>query len=106
MGSVVIGMGTETFLDKRFRQETSMISREIAGEFIIVPIRTKTSDIDSFYALNEVGARIWQLVDGRMTVREVLNVILLEYDVEPGEAQKDLLELLQQLELISAIREI
>ncbi len=102
----MVGLNTEVFLNKRFKKQPSIVSREIAGELILVPIRSKTAEIDSLFTLNEVGARIWQLIDGQKTVREIVKVIVLEYEVESAEAEKDTEEILQQLEAISAITEI
>jgi hypothetical protein len=99
-------MRIEEFLKRRYRKETSVVFREIAGECILVPLRNRTSRVDSLYTLNEVGARIWQLVDGKATVQEIKDVILQEYEVSSAEAEKDIEELVQQLELISVLREV
>lgn len=50
-----------------------------------------------YYGLNPVGARIWNLIQKPITVGEILDVILEEYDVERDVAQADLMELLEQL---------
>ncbi len=50
-----------------------------------------------YYGLNPVGARIWNLIQKPITVGEILDVILEEYDVEREVAQADLMELLEQL---------
>jgi hypothetical protein len=103
---MVLAVNTKNFSNKRFKKEESIISREIAGEFILVPIRSRTSDIDGFYTLNEVGARIWQLVDGKATVQEIMDSILQEYEVGSAEAEKDIEELLLQLEHIRVLKEV
>ena len=40
------------------------------------------------YSLNETAARIWSLIDGTMTVDEITQNILTEYDI-PGNLCKD-----------------
>jgi hypothetical protein len=97
-------MRIEDFLMRRYEKETSIVSREIAGECILVPLRNKTSRVDSLYTLNEVGSRIWQLIDGKITVREIAELLLQEYDVSAAEVEKDVVELVQQLERIGAVR--
>ena len=47
--------------------------------------------------LNEVGARIFELLDGRHTVREIAATVAREFDVPPEEAQKDVLAFLGEL---------
>jgi len=38
--------------------------------------------------LNEVGARVWELADGR-TFGEIINILLNEYEVERTELESD-----------------
>jgi hypothetical protein len=93
------------FLDKVYKKNDSVVSRKIADEFILVPIRQNVGDLESIYTLNEVAARIWELIDGKMKVREIKDKIVEEFEVAPEEAEKDLIENLQQLEKIKAINE-
>jgi Coenzyme PQQ synthesis protein D (PqqD) len=50
-----------------------------------------------YYGLNEVGARIWELVQEPRKVEEIQAVILDEYEVDPASGKRDVLALLQQL---------
>jgi hypothetical protein len=50
-----------------------------------------------YYGLNEVGARLWELVQEPRTVGEIQAVILDEYEVAPASGKRDVLALLQQL---------
>jgi hypothetical protein len=90
-------------LDKVYKKNESFVSRKIADEFILVPIRQKVGDLGSIYTLNEVAARIWELVDGKIKVREIKDKVVEEFDVTPEEAEKDLREYLQHLLKIKAI---
>jgi hypothetical protein len=94
-----------SFLDKVYKKSDSIVFRKIADEFILVPIRQNVGDLESISTLNEVAARIWELIDGKMKVREIKNKIIEEFEVTPEEAEKDLIEYLQQLEGIEAIIE-
>ena len=47
--------------------------------------------------LNEVGARIWALVDGTHSVRVIAAVICSEYDIDPSVAEIDTLAFLTEL---------
>jgi len=90
-------------LDKVYKKSDSIVSRKIADEFILVPIRQNVGDLESISTLNEVAARIWELIDGKMKVREIKDKIVEEFDVTPQQAEKDLIEYLKQLKKISAI---
>ena len=61
-------------------------------------------DLESIYTLNEVAARIWELIDGKRTIREIKKNIVEEFEVSPEEAEKDLQEHLQQLKKMEAIK--
>ncbi len=91
--------------DKVYKKSDSIVARKIAEEFILVPIRQNVGDLESIYTLNEVGARVWELIDGKMKVKEVKDKIIEEFEVTPQEAEKDIKEYIQQLEKIKAITE-
>jgi hypothetical protein len=94
------------FLEKVYNKKSdSIICRKIGDEFILVPIKQDVGDLESIYTLNETSARIWELIDGKMKVREIREKILQEFEVTPNEAERDLIEHLQQLEGIRAIIE-
>ncbi|NIO49840.1 MAG: PqqD family peptide modification chaperone [Candidatus Aminicenantes bacterium] len=93
------------FLDKVYKKSDSIVFRKIADEFILVPIRQNVGDLESICTLNEVAASIWELINGKMKVREIKDKIVEEFEVTPEQAEKDLIEYMQQLEGIEAIVE-
>jgi hypothetical protein len=93
------------FLEKVYKKSESIVSRRIGDEYILVPIRQDVGDLESIYTLNETGALIWELIDGKSKVSEIKESLLDAFEVEPEEAEKDLIEHLQQLEGIKAIIE-
>ena len=93
----------KSFLDKVYKKSDSIVFRKIADEFILVPIRQNVGDLESISTLNEVAARIWELIDGKMKVREIKDKIVEEFEVTPQQAEKDLIEYLKQLKKICAI---
>ena len=93
------------FLEKVYKKSESIVSRRIGDEYILVPIRQDVGDLESIYTLNETGALIWELIDGKIKVGEIKESLLEAFEVEPEEAEKDLIEHLQQLEGIKAILE-
>jgi len=99
-------MNRVSYLEKCFARSTSIISRKIAGEFILVPIKQKAGDIDSIYNMNEIAGRIWELIDGEKRLKDIRDVIVEEFEVSSEEAEADLIEFLQQLEKIGAVRSV
>ena len=89
---------------KHFIKDSQSITRSIAGETIIVPVRSGVSDLNSIYTLNEVGAAVWQLIDGRRSVEQIVEAISDEYEVTPEQATEDVFEYLARLEAEGLIR--
>ena len=89
---------------KCFVKESNFVTRCIADETIIVPIRDTVGDLDSIYTLNEVGTTIWQLIDGQTSGGEILEVICKEYEVAPEDAKIDVVEFLSSLEEAGLIK--
>ena len=75
-------------LEKCFFKEDNCVTREIAGETIIVPIKGRVGDLDSIYTLNEVGTLIWQLIDGQKNIGQIVQAVRETYDVESEEVTK------------------
>lgn len=93
-------------LETTFQKESSIVSRRIADEMILVPIRRQVGEVECLYALNEVGARIWELIDGQRSVKALRDTLVAEFEINEAEAQQDLSELIHQLRDIGAIQEV
>ena len=91
------------FLERVYKKSDSIVFRKIGDEFILVPIRQDVGDLESIYTLNETGARIWEMIDGKTKVSEIMERLVEEFEVLPEETEKDLIEHLGQLEKIEAI---
>lgn len=91
-------------LEQSFTKGDELTTRRIAGETLIVPVRGHVGDLDAIYTLNEVGSRIWQLIDGSRTVKEIIAEISAEYDVALAEAEQDVRELLGSMKEAGLIR--
>ena len=85
-------------------KEDGLVTRNIAGEIIIVPVRSNVAEIDSIYTLNEVASLVWGMIDGQTTVDQLAAAICTSYEVTPEEAAKDLDEFLGALESAGLIR--
>jgi hypothetical protein len=96
-------MGEAISLQDCFVKDPFIISRDIGGECLLVPIRQNIADLGGIYLLNEVGRRIWELLDGQRQVKDIISVISSEYAVNAQEAEADVLEFLHQVREIGAI---
>ena len=47
----------------RVRRSSNVVSRVVADEAIVVPIRRGAADLDSIYTFNESGTKLWSLIE-------------------------------------------
>lgn len=90
-------------LKKTYGKNENLVYRRIGDETILVPIRDSTGDMDAIYNLNELGAFIWDHLDGSNSLEDVKRGILDEFDVAPEQAEKDLLGFIKELASINAL---
>ncbi|MBA3691704.1 MAG: PqqD family protein [Actinobacteria bacterium] len=80
-------------LRSQVRAAPEQVSSDVAGETVILEL-----DRGVYYGLADVGARVWELLREPRTVAEIRDVVVSEYDVEPGRAGADLLSLLAEMQ--------
>lgn len=68
------------------------MSQEVSGETVLLDLQS-----ESYFGLDEVGTRVWQLLQEKDDLQGVYDVMLAEYDVEPDQLKDDLEELLGKL---------
>ena len=75
-----------------------VVSREIEGELIIVPITSGIGDLeDELFTLNETGRAIWQRLDGKRTLANVAADLAACYEGSPDQITRDVLGLANEL---------
>ncbi len=87
-----------------YEKDQSMVFRKIEDETILVPIRNNIGDLDNIYVLNDVAAKVWELVDGKRSAKEICDSVCSEYEVSSEEVERDVCELLEDLVSIGAIK--
>lgn len=70
----------------------AQVSSDLGGEAVILQLASGT-----YYSLNEVGARIWEMLQQPVRVGELRARIEEEYDVDPETCATDLQRLLASL---------
>jgi hypothetical protein len=84
--------------------DREFVTRRIADETIIVPVVGGVGDLDAIFTLNEVGSHIWRLIDGPITVQQIVEEIGRAFDVQPDQAERDVPEFLDKLAEAGLIR--
>lgn len=84
--------------DAVYAVSEDVVARDIEGEIIIVPLVGGIGDLeDDLFTLNETGRAIWDKLDGRRTLEQVIKELSGEYEAGAGEIEKDVLGLIQEL---------
>jgi len=92
-----------TSLAQYVRSE-SVVSRVIAGETLIVPVRRGTADLASLYSFNPTGNTIWQALEKPKTIDELVNLLAETYDVSEDQARQDVDSFLAEAQAMGLIR--
>ena len=90
-------------IDQVFWKNKNFVFRQIDEETILVPIKDNLGDMGSIYNLNEVGAFVWEHLDGKKTLLDTKNMVSEAFEISPKAAEGDLNEFVSQLEEIEAI---
>ncbi len=81
----------------RFIRNREVVSRQIEGELIIVPIRSGVGDLNSLYTLNPVGSVLWDFMNEGHTIPEMVQRVCDEFEVTSAQAQQDIEAFLDSL---------
>ena len=73
------------------------VLREIVGDYIIFPTGRTVLEFNGLITVNEVGVTIWNMLQEEVTMDELVQGVLAEYDVEETVARKDIQEFLGEL---------
>ncbi len=82
-----------------FEISSDVLSQEVNGETVLLDLEG-----ESYFGLNEVGTRIWQLLLAKVSLAEALETLTDEYDVGREQLEADLTELLAKLMKAKLIR--
>ena len=69
--------------------KNNFLLREIAGEFLLIPLGSSSKQFNSIITMNETGAFIWRLLEKGMSVQEVAKALTEDYDVSFDKAVSD-----------------
>lgn len=77
--------------------------REIAGQWIVVPIGSRVVEFNGIMTLSESGAILWKLLASGAEMDDLVSAILAEYDIDEKTARADVesfIEVLTQKKLM------
>ncbi len=90
-------------LNARLRISANVIFTVVGQDAFLLNTQT-----NKYYALEEVGVRLWELLNEGRGLHESYQLLLSEYEVDPPQLESDLLELagtLMENGLVEVIKE-
>jgi len=91
-------METKIDLDVAYVPSEDIVAREIEGELIIVPLVSGIGDLeDDLYTLNETGREIWDRLDGKVSLKDLVEDLSREFKAPAGQIEKDVIGLVAEL---------
>jgi hypothetical protein len=81
----------------------SVVARVVAGETLIVPIRSKVGDLASIYSFNATGSLIWKLLESPRTLGQLATEVARAYEVEPAVAERDVANFVGEMKSVGLV---
>jgi hypothetical protein len=80
-------------LESRLRLSPDVLHRKLEGEVVMLDLTRS-----AYFGLDAIGARILDLLAEHGRLRDVLDELITEFDVEPAVAEADLLRLMSEMQ--------
>jgi len=71
---------------------SDLLATEFGDELVILNLRDGV-----YYGLEDVGARIWRLLQQPVSMIAIRDAVVADYDVEPARCEQDIRTLLAEL---------
>jgi hypothetical protein len=85
---------------------SSVVSRVIAGETLIVPVRGGVGDLASIYTLNEVASSIWTAIAQPRSKDEIVDHIAEEFVGKRHQVEHDVQSFLIEMQSAGLVSEV
>ena len=89
-----------------YRKKKNFVTREVAGETLIVPLRGKLADMQHIFALDAVAAFIWANLDGKKDMDRICRDVTEHFETGDRDVTADARDFIQELieaDLIEAV---
>lgn len=83
------------------KRNEDLLSSDIDGEIVMMSIEK-----GSYYGVNLIGSRIWNIIEQPVKVSDIISLLLKDYDVSNDICEKDVLTFLNTLNRENIIRTV
>jgi len=88
---------------KLLKKNPDMVGRMIDKETILVPVFRTSKEANFIYTLNPSASKIWDLIDGKKSLKDIKEIIVKKFDTTTKQVDKEMTKLLKDLKEIKAI---
>ena len=85
-------------------RSADLVSRDVAGETVVVPICRGVGDLDSIFTFNAVGTHLWNLLTEGRTEAELASSVTKRFRVNEDMARDDVRNFLTDLLGVGLVR--
>lgn len=73
------------------------VVRQVLDDIVAIPVGESALQLSGIILLNDVSRVIWQCLEQETTPEEIVRAVTDAFEVDPQEAQADILEFLDKL---------
>ena len=84
-------------MDSIYGRSPKIVARKTGEEYILVPVSDNIADMKSVFTMNSTGAFIWEVMDGKTAVSEIVTLVQKEFEVDEKTASDDVITFLGEL---------
>jgi hypothetical protein len=80
-------------VDSKVQRNPEMVSGNMDGEVVMLSIQR-----GEYFGLDKIGSRIWDIIENSISISDIKNILLQEYEVDEETCLNDLIEFLEDLQ--------
>jgi methyltransferase-like protein len=84
-------------LNTVYSKSPSVVTRKTGNEYVLVPVANNIADMNSVYTLNETGAFIWEHIDGKRYVNDLIEALVKEFEIDEKTAAEDVFSFIAEM---------
>ena len=78
--------------------KSGFMLREVAGQWVVVPLGEKVVEFNGIMTLTESGAMLWKVMEQGTNINSLIEILLQEYDIDSVTAAEDVNEFIKELQ--------
>ncbi len=82
----------------------SVVTRKTGDEYVLVPVTGDIASMDSIYTLNGTGAFIWEQIDGKRSLEEIISLLTEEFDTDRETAENDVIVFVEEMIRLNVVK--